>query len=248
MAGSGPPLPGSARRRREEAWGGATACGRGGGRRPAAARPARHWRGGGGQLWLGVEASRQRRARAADGRGSSWPVGSRRRRARGGGGQLSLPEAATAPPLTRSAWPPGASPWRGGSSRPRWRLGVVAGQPGCRRGGQVRRGGRTSRAPAGGAGPKQQHHWRPSGSAKGASGGGSSSSLPVGTLSLRGAPPLLCGEFLGWIEAAARQWGKLRLPKQCHLVPGSPSAKYGEAAGGWWNGGVLGQFSGVVVR
>ncbi|BAF18870.1 Os06g0176600, partial [Oryza sativa Japonica Group] len=49
-----------------------------------------------------------------------------------------------------------------------------------------------------------------------------------------------------WIEAVACQWGKLRLPKQCHLVPGSPSAKSGEAAGGWWNGGVLGQLSGVV--
>uniref|UniRef100_A0A0E0BF65 Uncharacterized protein n=1 Tax=Oryza glumipatula TaxID=40148 RepID=A0A0E0BF65_9ORYZ len=35
-----------------------------------------------------------------------------------------------------------------------------------------------------------------------------------------------------------------RLPKQCHLVPGSPSAKSSEAAGGWWNGGVLGQLSG----
>nr|BBF89195.1 flagelliform silk protein-like [Oryza barthii]BBF89199.1 flagelliform silk protein-like [Oryza barthii] len=78
------------------------------------------------------------------------------------------------------------------------------------------------------------------GSVKGAGGSGSSSSLPVGTLALPGAPPLLCGEFLGWIEAAARKRGKLRLPKQCHLVLGSPSAKTGEAAGGWWNGGVLG--------
>jgi hypothetical protein len=112
----------------------------------------------------------------------------------------------------------------------------------------VRRGGRTSGAPAGGAGPEQQHHRRPDGSAKGAGGGGSSSSLPVGTLGLHGAPPFLCGEFIVWIEAVACQWGKLRLPKQCHLVPGSPSAKSGEAAGGWWNGGVLGQFSGVVVR
>jgi hypothetical protein len=50
-------------------------------RRPAAARPARHGRGGGGRLRLDVEAARQRQARAADGRGSSWPAGSRRRRA-----------------------------------------------------------------------------------------------------------------------------------------------------------------------
>uniref|UniRef100_A0A0E0P321 Uncharacterized protein n=1 Tax=Oryza rufipogon TaxID=4529 RepID=A0A0E0P321_ORYRU len=35
------------------------------------------------------------------------------------------------------------------------------------------------------------------GSAKGAGGSGSSSSLPIGTLALLGAPPLLCGEFLG---------------------------------------------------
>uniref|UniRef100_A0A0E0DKV8 Uncharacterized protein n=1 Tax=Oryza meridionalis TaxID=40149 RepID=A0A0E0DKV8_9ORYZ len=45
------------------------------------------------------------------------------------------------------------------------------------------------------------------GSAKGAGGSGSSSSLPVSTLALLGAPPLLCGEFLGWIEAAACQRG-----------------------------------------
>nr|BBD82326.1 flagelliform silk protein-like protein [Oryza sativa Indica Group]BBD82336.1 flagelliform silk protein-like protein [Oryza sativa Indica Group] len=88
----------------------------------------------------------------------------------------------------------------------------------------------------------------PDGSVKGAGGSGSSSSLPVGTLALPGAPPLLCGEFLGWIEASTCHRGKLRLPKQCHLVLGSPSAKTGEAAGGWWNGGVLGQLSGVVVR
>nr|BBD82380.1 flagelliform silk protein-like [Oryza sativa Indica Group] len=88
----------------------------------------------------------------------------------------------------------------------------------------------------------------PDGFVKGAGGSGSSSSLPVGTLALPGAPPLLFGEFLGWIEAAARQRGKLRLPKQCHLVLGSPSAKTSKAAGGWWNGGVLGQLSGVVVR
>uniref|UniRef100_A0A0E0QP98 Uncharacterized protein n=1 Tax=Oryza rufipogon TaxID=4529 RepID=A0A0E0QP98_ORYRU len=78
------------------------------------------------------------------------------------------------------------------------------------------------------------------GSVKGAGGGGSSSSLPVGTLALSGAHPLRCGEFLDWIEAAARQRGKLRLPKQYHLILGFPSAKSGEAAGGWWNGGVLG--------
>ncbi|BAH92662.1 Os04g0419400 [Oryza sativa Japonica Group] len=41
------------------------------------------------------------------------------------------------------------------------------------------------------------------GSAKGAGGSGSSSSLPACTLALPGAPPLLCGEFLCWIEAAA---------------------------------------------
>lgn len=43
------------------------------------------------------------------------------------------------------------------------------------------------------------------GSANGASGGGSSSSLPVCTLTLLtlpGVPPLLFGEFLCWIEAA----------------------------------------------
>jgi hypothetical protein len=47
--------------------------------------------------------------------------------------------------------------------------------------------------------------------------------------------PFFCEEFLGW-------------PKQCYPVPGSPLAKTGEAAGGWWNGGVLGQLSGMVVR
>uniref|UniRef100_A0A0D3FHT1 Uncharacterized protein n=1 Tax=Oryza barthii TaxID=65489 RepID=A0A0D3FHT1_9ORYZ len=83
---------------------------------------------------------------------------------------------------------------------------------------------------------------------KGAGGGGSSSSWSVGTLALPGAPPLLCGECLGWIEVAACQRGKLRLPKQCHPVPGSPLARSGKEAGGWWNGGVLGQLSGMVVR
>ncbi|KAB8086751.1 hypothetical protein EE612_010271, partial [Oryza sativa] len=88
----------------------------------------------------------------------------------------------------------------------------------------------------------------PDGCAKGAGGGGSSSSLPVNTLTLPGAPPLLCGEFLSWIEVAARQRGKLRLLKQCHPIPDSPSARSGEEAGGWWNGEVLGQLSGMVVR
>jgi hypothetical protein len=41
------------------------------------------------------------------------------------------------------------------------------------------------------------------GSAKGAGGSGSSSSLPACTLALPEAHPLLCGEFLCWIEAAA---------------------------------------------
>ncbi|EAY84996.1 hypothetical protein OsI_06358 [Oryza sativa Indica Group] len=77
---------------------------------------------------------------------------------------------------------------------------------------------------------------RPNGSVKGASGGGLSSTLPVGTLALPGAHPLLCWEFLGWIEAAACQQGKFRLPKQCHLVPGSPSAKLARRAAGV-NGG-----------
>uniref|UniRef100_A0A0D3FFT6 Uncharacterized protein n=1 Tax=Oryza barthii TaxID=65489 RepID=A0A0D3FFT6_9ORYZ len=57
--------------------------------------------------------------------------------------------------------------------------------------------------PAGGAGLERHRHRWPDGSAKGAGGGGLSSSLPVGTLALPGAPSLLCGEFLGWIEAAA---------------------------------------------
>uniref|UniRef100_A0A0D3FNQ4 Uncharacterized protein n=1 Tax=Oryza barthii TaxID=65489 RepID=A0A0D3FNQ4_9ORYZ len=47
-------------------------------------------------------------------------------------------------------------------------------------------------------------------------------------------------------ELAAR--GKLKVPKQCHPIPGSPSARSGEAAGGWWNGGVLGQLLGMAVR
>ncbi|BAH93837.1 Os07g0230400, partial [Oryza sativa Japonica Group] len=87
----------------------------------------------------------------------------------------------------------------------------------------------------------------PDGSAKGAGSGGSSFSLPVGTLTLPRAPPLLCGEFLGWIEGPACQRGKLRLPKQCHLVQCSPSARSSEEAGGWWNGRVLGQLSAMVV-
>uniref|UniRef100_A0A0E0A1M8 Uncharacterized protein n=1 Tax=Oryza glumipatula TaxID=40148 RepID=A0A0E0A1M8_9ORYZ len=108
--------------------------------------------------------------------------------------------------------------------------------------------GEVRRPDNGGAGLERQCHRRLDGSAKGAGGGVSSFLLPVSTLVLPGAHPLLCGKFLGWIEAAARQRGKLRLPKQCHLVPGSPSAKTSEAAGGWWNGGVLGQLSGTVVQ
>uniref|UniRef100_A0A0E0IRS9 Uncharacterized protein n=1 Tax=Oryza nivara TaxID=4536 RepID=A0A0E0IRS9_ORYNI len=75
----------------------------------------------------------------------------------------------------------------------------VAGQPGCRRGGQVWCGSRTTGAPASGADLERQRHRRLDGSAKGAGGGGLSSSLPVGI----------------------------------HPVPGSPSAKTGEVAGGW---------------
>uniref|UniRef100_A0A0E0JHL6 Uncharacterized protein n=1 Tax=Oryza punctata TaxID=4537 RepID=A0A0E0JHL6_ORYPU len=75
------------------------------------------------------------------------------------------------------------------------------------------------------------------GSGKGAGGGGSSSSMTVGTLSQPGAPPLICGEFLGWFKAVARQRGKLGLPKRCHLVPGSPSAKSSKEADDWQNRG-----------
>ncbi|EAY81316.1 hypothetical protein OsI_36491 [Oryza sativa Indica Group] len=248
MAGSGPPSPGSTRRRRDgmRSWW-----------RPAVARLARHGREGGGRLRLDVEArgggssagggwmrlvSGQRMTAARRGRPVAEEAGARRRRA------AQLARSSGGAPAHSLGLAARASPWRGGSSRPRWQLGMVAGQPGCCHGGQVRRGDRTSGAPAGGAGPEQQHHRRLDSSAKEAGGGGSSSSLPVGTLGLHGAPPLLCGEFLSWIDAATRQWGKLRLPKQCHLVPGSPSAKSGEAASGWWNGGVLGQLSGVVVR
>uniref|UniRef100_A0A0E0NYN5 Uncharacterized protein n=1 Tax=Oryza rufipogon TaxID=4529 RepID=A0A0E0NYN5_ORYRU len=114
----------------------------------------------------------------------------------------------------------------------RGQVGGVARQPGDGGAGGLRRNRSSSSVTGVGASPD--------GSVKGADGGESSSSLPVGTLTLLGTPPLLCGEFLGWIEAAARQRGKLRMPKQCHLVPGSLSAKTGEAASGWWNGGVLG--------
>uniref|UniRef100_J3L8G9 Uncharacterized protein n=1 Tax=Oryza brachyantha TaxID=4533 RepID=J3L8G9_ORYBR len=55
--------------------------------------------------------------------------------------------------------------------------------------------------------PERQCLRHPDGCAKGAGGGGSSSSLPVSTLTLSGAPPLLCGEFLGWVEAAASSGG-----------------------------------------
>uniref|UniRef100_A0A0E0GEI3 Uncharacterized protein n=1 Tax=Oryza nivara TaxID=4536 RepID=A0A0E0GEI3_ORYNI len=56
--------------------------------------------------------------------------------------------------------------------------------------------------PVGGAGLERHRHRRPDGSAKGAGGGGLSSSLPVGTIALPGAPPLLCGEFLGGSSSA----------------------------------------------
>uniref|UniRef100_A0A0E0BZH5 Uncharacterized protein n=1 Tax=Oryza meridionalis TaxID=40149 RepID=A0A0E0BZH5_9ORYZ len=169
------------------AWICAMACGCGGGRRQGG--EAAMWRGG-GRLQLGVEARRggssAAGADAADGRGSTWPAQARRWRAaqpaRGSSGApaYSLGLAARRHPMAR--WVVQAS-----------RLGVVARQPGCRRGSQVWRGGRTSGAPASGTGPKQQRHRRPDGSAKGASGGGSSSSLPVGTLGLLGAAPSLWG-------------------------------------------------------
>uniref|UniRef100_A0A0E0KZG3 Uncharacterized protein n=1 Tax=Oryza punctata TaxID=4537 RepID=A0A0E0KZG3_ORYPU len=75
------------------------------------------------------------------------------------------------------------------------------------------------------------------GSGKGASSGGLSSSMTVGILSFPGVPPLTYGDFLGWVEAAACQRGKLRLLKRCHPVPVSPSAKSGKEAGGWRNRG-----------
>uniref|UniRef100_A0A0E0MYX3 Uncharacterized protein n=1 Tax=Oryza rufipogon TaxID=4529 RepID=A0A0E0MYX3_ORYRU len=56
-------------------------------------------------------------------------------------------------------------------------------------------------------------------------------------------PPFFVGS---WIEAAGCQQGNVRMPKQCRLVPGSSLARSGEEAGEWWNGGVLGQLSGMV--
>jgi hypothetical protein len=82
-----------------------------------------------------------------------------------------------------------------------------------------------------------------SGCAKRAGGGASFFSLPVSTLSLLELLPFFVGSF-GWVEAAAGQWRKLKRPKRCCLVPGSPLAEHGKEVGGWWDGGGLGQLSG----
>uniref|UniRef100_A0A0D9YZN9 Uncharacterized protein n=1 Tax=Oryza glumipatula TaxID=40148 RepID=A0A0D9YZN9_9ORYZ len=121
-----------------------------------------------------------------------------------------------------------------GGRRGAARWGKEAGQRGRRR---QSRSGSVSGVGAG-----------PDGSATGASGGGSSFSLSVGTLDLPGAPPFLCGKFVGWIEVVACQRGKLRLPKQCHPVPDSPSVRFDEEGSGWWNEGVLSQLSRMVVQ
>uniref|UniRef100_A0A0E0QYP2 Uncharacterized protein n=1 Tax=Oryza rufipogon TaxID=4529 RepID=A0A0E0QYP2_ORYRU len=147
----------------------------------------------------------------------------------GGGRQRRLPGAAAAPPLTCSARSPGGSPRRGqrgspvreqplacgglssSAARPRWLLGVsgrAAGMP-------PRWPGEVRQPDNGGTG-----EWRRSGAA---------------------APPAArwqCkGSWRRWVvflvAGSTHQRGKLRLSKQCHPVPGSPSAKTGEVAGGW---------------
>uniref|UniRef100_A0A0E0N5N2 Major facilitator superfamily (MFS) profile domain-containing protein n=1 Tax=Oryza rufipogon TaxID=4529 RepID=A0A0E0N5N2_ORYRU len=70
-----------------------------------------------------------------------------------------------------------------------------------------------------------------SGCAKRAGGGASFFSLPVSTLSLLELLPFFVGSF-GWVEAAAGQWRKLKRPKRCCLVPGSPLAEHGERPAG----------------
>uniref|UniRef100_A0A0E0LGB5 Factor of DNA methylation 1-5/IDN2 domain-containing protein n=1 Tax=Oryza punctata TaxID=4537 RepID=A0A0E0LGB5_ORYPU len=70
-----------------------------------------------------------------------------------------------------------------------------------RRGDQAAGGGRIDVGAAGRPSGSPQGSF---GSGKGAGGSGSSSSMTVSTLSLPGAPPLLYGEFLGWVEAVAR--------------------------------------------
>uniref|UniRef100_A0A0E0CUT2 Uncharacterized protein n=1 Tax=Oryza meridionalis TaxID=40149 RepID=A0A0E0CUT2_9ORYZ len=55
--------------------------------------------------------------------------------------------------------------------------------------------------------------------------------------------PFFVGSF-GWVEAAAGQRGKLRRLKRRCPVPGSPLAEHGEEAGGWRDGGGLGQLLG----
>ncbi|EEC81850.1 hypothetical protein OsI_25618 [Oryza sativa Indica Group] len=82
-----------------------------------------------------------------------------------------------------------------------------------------------------------------SGCAKRAGGGASSSSLPVSTLSLLELLPFFVGSF-GWVEMTAGQQEKLKRPKRRCLVPGSPLAEHGKEAGGWRDGGGLGQLSG----
>jgi hypothetical protein len=59
--------------------------------------------------------------------------------------------------------------------------------------------------------------------------------------------PFSVGSFYVGLRRQLVKRGKLRLPKQCHPVPVLLLSKAGEEAGGWWNGGVLGQLSGAVV-
>uniref|UniRef100_A0A0E0EQF3 Uncharacterized protein n=1 Tax=Oryza meridionalis TaxID=40149 RepID=A0A0E0EQF3_9ORYZ len=134
-----------------------------------------------------------------------------------------------------AVWQPRAAACpHGDAARPR--------HPGCRRGalrGKV--GGRARQPNDGGAGGLRWSRSSSSvtgvgasqdGSVKGAGGGGSSSSLPVGTLAPSGAPPLFCGEFLDWIEAAARQRGEAQVAK---AMPSSPRFSFGQIwRGGWW--------------
>lgn len=147
----------------------------------------------------------------------------------------------------------GQSRPRGSSSRPPW---PVAGRPEAaaaggvggalflgfrcrRRGGAV--GGRLGRLTVveleTSSGGRFRHcrsgvsAYGRSGCAKRAGGGASFFSLPVSTLSLLELLPFFVGSF-GWVEAAAGQWRKLKRPKRCCLVPGSPLAEHGERPAG----------------
>nr|ABG22087.1 hypothetical protein LOC_Os12g42284 [Oryza sativa Japonica Group] len=232
-AGSGHPTPRSGATAARGGWGAAAAAAQRRRGRPGAAAWARWWQLDG---WDG--GSLEAVAAGSGGGSTACPV-----RLPGRGGWEAAARRAAGPgcPGSRgSAVRPNGSPWRGSavSREPPWRgQASAAGQAGCRRSAFLGRVGCAARPDGarrpgdGGAGGLCRSRSSssftgvgasPDGSVKGVGGGGSSSPLPVGTLALPGAPPLLCGEFLGWIEAATRQRGKPRLPKQCHPVPGSP--------------------------